>query len=177
MGTDYVRLFNKKLADAILAMDVGSLTQFLEDNIGTLRSKRLNYSPIVFDLETEGGSIADSLGRLLSTDYTLTGLKTEIALDFAFGDEEIYLDYWGCYAENLADDLDGAISCLDFLPDEEEEHFILLRPKHVDRMLRSLREHSGELRVMDKEDVEKLARWRDFCAANPDYMIAYQIDF
>jgi hypothetical protein len=34
MGTDSVKLFNKTLADQILAMEQNSLTPFLEENIG-----------------------------------------------------------------------------------------------------------------------------------------------
>src|ERR1044071_7676795 len=56
----------------------------------------------------------------------------------ALGDEEIYLDYWGCYAEVFDGHPEGSISSLDYLPDEEDETFLLLRPEHVDRMIKSL---------------------------------------
>jgi hypothetical protein len=95
----------------------------------------------------------------------------------ALGDEEIYLDYWGSYAEVFNGHPEGSISSLDYLPDEEEETFLLLRPDHVDRMVRSLNEHRGDLNIMDKEQLEKLERWRDFCAANPSHMVAYIFDF
>ena len=95
----------------------------------------------------------------------------------ALGDEEIYLDYWGCYAEVFDGHPEGSISSLDYLPDEEEETFLLLRPDHVDRMIKSLREHSDDLSIMDEEQIGKLEKWRDFCAANPNYMVAYFIDF
>jgi len=95
----------------------------------------------------------------------------------ALGDEEIYLDYWGCYAEVFDGHPEGSISSLDYLPDEEEETFLLLRPDHVDRMVRSLNEHRDDLNIMDKEQLEKLERWRDFCAANPSQMVAYIFDF
>lgn len=76
MGTDSLKLFNKTLADQMLAM---------------------GREPLV-----------------------------------ALGDEEIYLDYWGCYAEVFDGHPEGSISSLDYLPGQEEEIFLLLRPDHVD---------------------------------------------
>ncbi len=95
----------------------------------------------------------------------------------AFGDEEIYLDYWGCYAAVFNGHPEGSISSLDYLPDEEEETFLLLRPEHIDQMIKSLHKHMNDLRVMNKGKVEKVEGWRDFCVANPDYMVAYLFDF
>ena len=77
-------------------------------------------------------------------------MKSDLAQDFAFGVEEILLDYWGCYPEVFGDHPEGSISSLDYLPDEEEERFLLLRPEHVDKMILSLREHLSDLRVMIK---------------------------
>ena len=95
----------------------------------------------------------------------------------AFGDEEIYLDYWGCYVEAFDGHPEGSISSLDYLPDEEEETFLLLHPQHVDRIIKSLRKHINELTVMNKEQVEKIEKWRDFCLENPGYMVAYIFDY
>jgi hypothetical protein len=144
MGTDRAKLFNKALADQILAMERGQLTSFLERNGGS-----------AFDVE----------------------LRADIAQDFAFGDEEIYLDYWGCYAHVFDGHPEGAISSLDYLPDQEEEIFLLLRPEHVDQMIESLHDHEDDLRVMDKGDIERLERWRDFCASDTSYMVAYLFDY
>ena len=95
----------------------------------------------------------------------------------ALEDEEIYLDYWGCYAEVFEGHPEGSTSSLDYLPDEEEETFLLLRPDHVDRMIKSLHEHREDLSIMDKGQLAELEKWRDFCAANPNYMVAYMFDF
>ena len=95
----------------------------------------------------------------------------------ALGDEEIHLDYWGCYAEVFDGHPEGSISSLDYLPGEAEETFLLLRPNHVDQIVKSLSEHMDDLSIMDKERVRKVERWRDFCAANPGYMVAYLFDF
>ena len=95
----------------------------------------------------------------------------------ALGDEEIHLDYWGCYDEVFDGHPEGSISSLDYLPGEEEETFLLLRPDHVDRMIKSLYEQVDDLSIMDKAQIEKVERWRDFCAANPSHMVAYMFDF
>ena len=95
----------------------------------------------------------------------------------ALGDEEIYLDYWGCYAHVFNGHPEGSISSLDYTPGESEEIFLLLRPDHVGLMVKSLHEHADDLRVMNKEQIAKVERWRDFCAANPSHMVAYMFDF
>jgi hypothetical protein len=95
----------------------------------------------------------------------------------AFGDEELFLDYWGCYAEVFDGRPDGSISSLDYLPDEEEETFLLLRPDHIGQIIRSLRDHLDDLNIMDKEKIDKVESWKEYCRANPDYWIAYLFDF
>jgi hypothetical protein len=95
----------------------------------------------------------------------------------AFGEEEIYLDYWGCYAKVFDGHPGGSISSLDYLPDEEEETFLLLRPDHVDQMIKSLYNHVDDLSIMNKEQIERVEKWRDFCISNPSYMVAYLFDF
>jgi hypothetical protein len=94
----------------------------------------------------------------------------------ALGGEEIYLDYWGCYAHVFNGHPEGSISSLEYTPGEKEEIFLLLRPDHVDLMVRSLNEHADDLRVMNKEQIAKVERWRDFCADNPSHMVAYMFD-
>lgn len=95
----------------------------------------------------------------------------------AFGDEELPLDYWGCYAEVFDGHPDGSISSLDYLPDQEEETFLLLRPDHVGQIVRSLRDHLDDLSIMDKEKIDKVESWKEYCSTNPDYLVAYVFDF
>ena len=95
----------------------------------------------------------------------------------AFGDETIYLDYWGCYVEVFSQEPDGSISSLKYFPDDEEELFLLLRPENVTQMIDSLRAHYDDLRVMTESEIEQLEKWRDFCVADPSYMVAYLFDF
>ncbi len=177
MGTDSVKLFNKAVADQILAIEQAPLVQFLEENIDVLRKKECALSLIVFEMEQNGGSVSDAVGRLLSGEQTFMEMKANVAQDFGFGDEEIHLDYWGCYSHVFNGHPEGSISSLDCLPNQEEEIFLLLRPEHVDQMLKSLDDHSDDLRVMKVSDIQRLERWRDLCAADPGYMIAYHFDY
>jgi hypothetical protein len=95
----------------------------------------------------------------------------------ALGNEEIYLDYWGCYVHVFNGHPEGSVSSLDYTPGEKEEIFLLLRPDHVDLMTRSLHEHIDDLRVMNEGQIAKVEMWRDFCAVNPSHMVAYMFDF
>ena len=177
MGTDSIKLFNKRLSDQILAMDLQQLTEFLEENIGVLEKKDFSFSTVLFVMKQTGSSVSDAVETLLSDEHTLTGLKTEAIDDFAFGDDVILLDYWGCYCEVFDGHPEGSISSLDYLPGEQEETFLLLRPEHVGRMIKSLHEHIDDLSIMNTEKIAKVEEWRDYCAANPNYMVAYMFDF
>ena len=177
MGTDSVKLFNKALADQIMAMEQGPLVHFLEENIDTLKQKAFNLSLIVFEMKQNGGSVSDAVGNLLLGEQTFTDLRADVAQDFAFADEAIYLDYWGCYSHVFSGHPEGSISSLDYLPNQIEEIFLLLRPEHVDQMIKSIHEHADDLRVMKPADIERLEEWRDLCAADPRYMVAYHFDF
>ena len=176
MGTDKAQLFNKALADQILAMEQAPLVRFVEENIDVLKRKPFNLSLIVFEMEQRGGSVSDAVGRLLS-EQTFTRVRADVAEDFGFVDEEIYLDYWGCYSHVFKGHPEDSISSLDYLPDQEEEIFLLLRAEHVDQMIKSLHEHADDLSVMKIRDIEKLEEWRDLCAADQRYMVAYLFDY
>ena len=176
MGTDSIKLFHKELADQIMAMEIEPLLRFLENNIGDLKQKGTTYSLVLFEMEQTRCSVPQAVENLLSSERTFPGLKSDLALDFAFGDEEIYLDYWGCYVV-FDGDPEGSIPGLNYLPSEEEEFFRLLRPEHVDQMLRSLYDHIDDLTIMGKKEIEKVEKWRDYCAANPSHMVAYIHDF
>ena len=163
MGTDSVKLFNKTLADRILAMSREELVSFLEENIGALRQKLSILNLVLFEMKKKGDSVSDSIDFLISGGQSFTQLSAELAQDFAFGDAEIHLDYWGCYAHVFDGHPESSISSLNYLPDQEEETFLLLRTEHVDSMLESLQKHANDLRVMSKRDIETLEQWRNFC--------------
>ena len=174
MGTDRVKLFDKTLGDRILAMDQDALIHFLEENSNILSSKA--YMGYVGDLATQS-SIAEAVETVLRDDYPLPYFKSQVVMDFAFGDEEILLDYWGCHAHVFIENPAGSISSLDYLPDEEEETFVLLLPEHVEQMIKSLREHMHDVTVMRQEHIDKLDEWRLRCAANDNYRVGYLFDF
>jgi hypothetical protein len=177
MGTDSVKLFNKALADQILVMEQGPLTNFLEENIDALQQKPSTLSLVLFEMRQNRCSVSDSVERLVSGEQTFKELRVEVAQDFAFGDAEIYLDYWGCYVHVFDGHPESSISSRCYLPDQEEEIFLLLCPEHVDQMIESLQKHTNELRVMNTGDIETLEQWRNFCVADPRYMVAYQFDY
>ena len=186
MGTDYIQLFNKGLADQILAMDRDSLTKFLEEKLSSYKNKRsIGYNPVFSDLGYNGGSVSDAVERLLSSEYNLPQLRESIAVDFAFRDsafdnEQISVDYWGCWAEIFGTCPEGSVSGFEYSanhpPEQNEEGFVLLKPEHLDQMIKSLYEHFDELKIMREVEVKRVVELRDICNANPDYWVAYWFD-
>jgi hypothetical protein len=117
------------------------------------------------------------------------------------GEEPLYLDSWGCLGIGFeASDADGALPSDAILPTkvlgdprpllfeilgrpqdapprQAAPEFVLLLPAHLDRMIRSLREHRHELSVMTEEDLLRLADFRDRCARNTNLRVAYHPDY
>jgi hypothetical protein len=91
----------------------------------------------------------------------------------AWGEEEIFLDYWGCYEQVFAECPDGSISSRDLLQPEGEGTFLLLRSEHVDRIIKSLYSHIDELSVTTKEQLATLEKWKSLSLANHQHMVAY----
>jgi len=181
MGTDSAKLFNKTLSDRILGMTKSALIRYVEENLETLKEVEKSggfvHSILLFELNERGGSVAEAVERLIAEENTLKRLKDELIHDFALGEETIYLDYWGCYAEVFAEgDPKGSLSSVKYFG-YEEELYMFLKPPHVDRMIRSLKEHLNDLPIMGNEGIERLEYFRDFCAGHPGYWVAYIFDF
>lgn len=181
MGTDRVKLFNKTQSDQILGLTRVGLVHFVENHLDELRHKEKNGesvdSVILLELKEKGGSVAQAVDRLIAEKNPLKQLKEELISDFAFGKEEIYLDYWGCWAEVFDQTHPkGSISSLKYLG-HEEELYLFLKPPHVDQMIQSLKKHVNELRVMKQKDIERLEYFRDFCLGHSGYWVAYHFDF
>ncbi len=181
MGTDSVKLFNKTLSDQILVMDKSKLIHFAEENLEALKQKEKNggfvYSQILSELNERGGSVAQAVERLFAEKNPLAELKEELINDFAFGEEHIYLDYWGCYAAGFRQGHPkDSISSMKYLG-HEEELYLFLKPSHLSQMIRSLKKHSDDLSVMSKGDIERLEYFRDFCVSHPGHWVAYFFDF
>jgi hypothetical protein len=181
MGADSVRLFDKGVSDHILGLSKPDLIRYLEERLDTLRRKETAgawiHSLVLSELNQRGGSVAEAVEQLLAEKNPLAQLKEELVYDLAFGEEVILLDYWGCYVHVFSEgDPKGSLSSMKYLKDEEEA-FLLLKPIHVDRMIRSLKEHINDLQVMDKTAIQRLEYMRDFCAGHPSHWVAYEFDF
>lgn len=170
MGTDYVSLFDKQLADSIVAMDHDEFSAFYARAIDRIRHGR--FGEFLVDDVANAGGLAAYLAR-----NSFVGFRCQVAFCLAEDAEELRLDYWGCYAEVFASPPEGAVSALQYNPEENEEQFILLEVAHVDRMLMSLDSHAHELTVMDAAAVGRLRWMRDRCRANPNLRVAYYFDF
>jgi hypothetical protein len=181
MGTDRVRLFDKAVADRVLAMEREELEAFVSEKLNTLRTNATYASELFYLMDKEQLPVQDAIERLVSEGFrgtspaqALAALRANLALDAALGSEEIAVDYWGCYTEVLLS-ANGMLSCVDYMG-MEEEIFLLLAPEHVDLMLASLDAHVSELSIMRPEHVARLRRWRSECAANPNFRVAYFLD-
>jgi hypothetical protein len=180
MGTDFLRLFNKSLADQIIEMNQQELARYVEQNLDTLKEidkSHVLLNSILFVVKQDGVSVNEAIKRLLK-EQPLREIKAYVALDLAYGEEWIYLDYWGCYAHVFSEgDPKGSVSCRKYLPDDSDCSFLLLKPEHIDRIIKSLKEHIDDLPVMEKEGVARVEYFRDFCRNHTDYWVSYQFDF
>jgi hypothetical protein len=91
----------------------------------------------------------------------------------AWGEEEIFLDRWGLYEQVFGERPEGSISNRDLLQPDEDGTFLLLRSEHVERILKFLYSHVGELSVMSKEQLGTLEEWKSLSLANHRHMVAY----
>jgi hypothetical protein len=91
----------------------------------------------------------------------------------AWGEEEIFLDYWGCYEQVFAKRPNGSVSSRELLQPEEEGMFLLLRSEHVDQIIKSLYSHIDELSVTTREQLATLEKWKSLSLANHRHMVAY----
>ena len=174
-----MKLFDGRLCDQIMGMNRHSLARYLESNIESLRRKEKDggwvHNSVFHEIEEHGGSVANAVHELLKRGETVEELKVEAVLDFALGEERLYLDYWGCSAHVFnVGDMEGGT----YFPDNEtgEGSYLLLDPGQVSRMIESLREHIDDLPVMGAEGVKKLEAYRDYCLTHPGYVVAYEFD-
>jgi hypothetical protein len=172
MGTDGVRLFDKRLCDGILALSEAGLAEFVDCRLKELGE----FSVFRFGFASKvSGSVR--LAELVRQGLSREGLKRELVQELCFLDERMAVDSWGCFAEVFASLVPpGAISDLGIFPHQEEERFLLLGPEHVTRMLDSLRFHRGKLRIMSESDLARLESWRAACVEDSGRMVAYLFD-
>ncbi len=176
MGVDYLKRFDWGLAARIQRMGPDELAGFLADRSPAWRSARRRPSSEVLSLALRSTRpIHEILQGLLDEGCTLTELRNDAIYDLCLQGDDVPLDPWGSWAvfENEPED---ALSSLDVLPGTDEELFLLLRPRHLDVILRSLSEHAHELAVRSHPQIEAVARLRDACASRPDMLVAYCFD-
>lgn len=116
MGTNSIKLYNKKLSDQILGMKRSTLTHFLESHLDVLRSKEkadgYTHCGLISEMNNYKYSLIKAIESILK-ETKLREFKKQVAFDFCYGNEVIYLDYWGCYAEVFAEGKPkGSISCI-----------------------------------------------------------------
>ncbi len=174
MGTDWVRLFNKRLCDEIISFDSTELECFVQNHLENLDKDGVFRFGFADDAPA-----AERLRQFSRNGKPENGLKVSLVLDLCVFGELLYLDYWACYAENFIGDPPGSISDLALFPhmDPHERIFILLGPGNLDRMLASLHEHRAEVTVMNDAEISLLRGWRDRCSADADTMVAYFFDY
>ena len=116
--------------------------------------------------------------KSLANELIERGAEQDEIWGSCFSVDGIYLDYYGCLAYLNGFAWENTISSLEFFPnDEDEETFILLYPNHIDKILQSLRNHIEDLTVMSEKEIDKIVQFKNFCAQNDGFMIAYMIDF
>jgi hypothetical protein len=171
MGTDWVRLFKKRLCDEIVALDPSGLATFLSCHLADLDE----HSEFCYGF-AESLPAPDRLRQLQASGLSEQELKRSLVDSLCVFGEWLYLDYWACYTEVFVSNPAGSIADLDIFPHLREQRFLLLRPEHVDQMIESLDAHRAGVRMMQEKDVLLLMHWRDQCLNDPTTMVAYFLD-
>jgi hypothetical protein len=172
MGADWVRLFDKRLCDEIVALDSAALTSFVSSHLAELDQ----YNIFRFGF-AEDVSVSNRIQHLIASGQTEQELKYDLVDSLCVFGEWLYLDYWACYVEVFGSDPPGSIPDREIFPHVKEQQFLLLRPEHVEQMIRSLDDHLSEVTVMDANSIALLRQWRDRCSIDNRTMVAYFLSY
>jgi hypothetical protein len=176
MAADYLKRFDWALAARIRKAGPEELVQLLEERRGAWRAAgRRPCSDLLALALRSGRPVAEILDELLAEGCTLTELQNDAVCDLCLQGEDVRLGADGLYAEVFPADLEGALSSLDVLPGTDEELFLLLRPQHLDLLLRALREQEGQA-LPSPVRLDAIARLRDAIASQPGQMVALCFD-
>jgi hypothetical protein len=176
MGVDYLRRFDWTLAARIQRMTAEELAQLLEDRLPSWRAASRHPVSEALDLaRRRARPVAEIVSELLAEGCTLTELRNDAIHDLCLQGEDVLLDASGAWAEVFLEQPQEALSSLDVLPGTDEERFLLLRPQHLDAVLRSLEDQEHERGARPRK-LEALVRLRDACAARPGLLVAYCFD-
>lgn len=177
MSVDYLKRFDSGLAARIQRMNAAELAALLTERLpGWRAGGRRAFSEALELASTGERPVAGIVDELLREGCTLTELRNDAVHDLCLHGEDVPLDARGSWAEVLLDRGENALSSLDVLPGTDEELFLLLRPQHLDAVLRSLQEGPPELSARSPSELEAITRLRDACAARPGLLVAYCFD-
>jgi hypothetical protein len=175
---DYLKRFDWGLAARIRRMGADELAALLAERFPAWQAAgRRPFSEALRLVPRGGRTFAEVLAELLSDGATLTELQNDAVYDLCLYGEDVRLDEAGSCAEALLSEPEAAVSSLEVLPGTDEEVFLLLRPRHVEAMLRALEEAAdpGEP-APDGGRHQAIARLRDACASGPNLLVAYCFD-
>jgi hypothetical protein len=177
MGVDYLKRFDWGLAARIQRMSAVELSGLLAERLPAwCAGGRRPFSDALDLAARTARPVGEIVDGLLAEGCTLTELRNDAVHDLCLQGEDVPLDAWGSWAEVFLDRPGDVLSSLDVLPGSDEELFLLLRPQHVDTVLRSLREDAHELATRSPSKLEAIARLRDTCASRPGLLVAYCFD-
>lgn len=177
MGVDYLKRFDSSLASLIQRMSADELAQLLGDRMPAWCAGTRRPVSEALDLALRTARpVAEIVSELLAEGCTLTELRNGAIHDLCLQGEDVPLDAAGEWAEVFLEQPQEALSSLDVLPGTDEEQFLLLLPRHLDAVLRSLagQEHAPGAQAPAK--LEAIVRLRDACAARPGQLVAYCFD-
>jgi hypothetical protein len=177
MGIDYLKRFDWGLAARIQRMSASELAGLLAERLAAWQaSGRRAFSDALDLAVSTARPMAELVDELVAEGCTLTELRNDAIHDLCLQGEDVPLDARGSWAEVLLAEPAAALSSLDVLPGTEEERFLLLRPQHLDAVLRTVQEGVEELPARSPSKLEAIARLRDACAARPGLLVAYCFD-
>jgi len=176
MGLDHLKSFDSDLAARIQRMSAAELAEALAERLPAWHAagRRPASDALALALQT-GRPLAEVVDELLADGCTLTELRNDAVHDLCLQGEDVPLDPWSPCAEAFLEQPEEALSSLDVLPGTDEELFLLLRPQHLDSILRSLQERAQEPSARTP-GLDAIARLRDACAARPGILVAYCFD-
>jgi hypothetical protein len=168
MATDQVALFDKRRCDQILHLTDSEMSDYLQPHLSTMdRSNRLGQD---FDASAPA---AQRIARLRKTGFSEEEIQGMMIRSLCISPERISLDYWACYPLVFGEDPPGSIPDYELLPHRQSPEFLLLRADHVQEMLDTLSILRRKLTVMSDTAVAVLQFWKDRCASDPNWMVAY----
>jgi hypothetical protein len=172
MSADYLKRFDWGLAARIQAMNASELAALLAERLPACRAggRRPFCEALGAALQSER-PVAEIVDELLDEGCTLSELRNDAVYDLCLEGEDVRLDGSAPWDEILAGQSADVLSSLDVLPGTDEELFLLLEPRCLDAIVRSLEPESPR-----SPQADAIARLRQACTSRPDLLVAYCFD-